>query len=155
MTDAKDLAPVEPQHGIPTESKVFYALGAFALVIDLIYVPATYAAGDGVEWSGTISLLATATFSLFFGYFLQTRIRRVQADVEEVEAKVESGEIAEDAPEALYLPETSIWPLGIGLGAGLTFAGLGFGWWFMLPGIALLVHSSIGFAHQSRERRRE
>jgi hypothetical protein len=47
-----------------------------------------------------------------------------------------------------------VWPLGIGVGAGLTFAGLGFGWWVMLPGIALLLHSAIGFARQSRERHR-
>ncbi|MBI2704140.1 MAG: cytochrome c oxidase subunit 4 [Actinobacteria bacterium] len=149
----EQLAPIEPATGIPTESKVFYALGTFAVVIDIIYVLASIP--GGIEWSGTVSLAATAVFSLFFGYFLQRSIRRVQADVEDVEARVESGELAEDAPEALYLPETSIWPLGIGVGAGLTFAGLGFGWWFALPGVAILVHSAIGFAHQSRERGRD
>lgn len=147
------LAPMEPATGVPTEARVFYTLGAFAVVIDIVYVLASIP--GGIEWSGTVSLAATAVFSLFFGFFLQRNIRRVQDDVEEVEAGVESGELAEDAPEALYLPETSIWPLGIGVGAGLTFAGLGFGWWFALPGVAILVHSAIGFAQQSRDRRRD
>ena len=45
-------------------------------------------------------------------------------------------------------------PLAGCLAAALTAAGIGFGWWFMLPGLGLLIHSSIGFAQQSRERRR-
>lgn len=155
MAGVKDQpeTPVEPAgHGLPTEAKVFLALGVFALVIDVIYVITSIP--GGIEWAGTVGLAACAVFSLYFAYFLHRSLRRVQADVEEMEERVEAGEIEEDDPAALYLPETSIWPLGIGLGTGLTFAGLGFGWWFMLPGIALLLHSAIGFAHQSRERRR-
>ena len=109
---------------------------------------------ERIEWAGTIGLLAAATFSLFLALFFSRSLRRVQGDTEAVEEAVEAGQLDEESPEALYLPETSIWPLGLGVGAGLTFAGLGFGWWFMLPGIALLAHSSIGFAHQSRDRRR-
>jgi hypothetical protein len=143
---------VEPATGWPTESKVFFALGGFAFVIDVIYVAASIP--GGIEYAGTVALVATAAFSIFFAFFLRRSLRRVQADTEEVEEAVAEGELAEDAPEALYLPETSIWPIGMGVGAALTFAGLGFGWWFMLPGVALLVHAAIGFAHQSRDRRR-
>jgi hypothetical protein len=109
---------------------------------------------DRIEWAGTVGLLAAAAFSGFLAVFLRRSLRRVQADTEYAEEAVESGAIEEDSPQALYLPETSVWPLGIGIGAGLTFAGLGFGWWFMLPGVALLLHSAIGFARQSRDRHR-
>jgi cytochrome c oxidase subunit IV len=156
-----DLAPIEPVRGWPTESKIFLTLAIFALVIDIIYVIVSLAGGspgepaiDRIEWAGAVALLAAAAFSGFMAFYLGRSLRRVQIDVEEVEELVESGELADDAPDALYLPETSIWPLGIGVGAGLTFAGLAFGWWVMLPGIALLLHSAIGFARQSRDRDR-
>jgi hypothetical protein len=156
-----DLAPIEPARGWPTESKIFLTLAIFALVIDIIYVIVSLAGGrpgepaiDRIEWAGAVALLAAAAFSGFMAFYLARSLRRVQVDVEEVEELVESGEMADDAPDALYLPETSIWPLGIGVGAGLTFAGLAFGWWVMLPGIALLLHSAIGFARQSRDRDR-
>jgi hypothetical protein len=34
----------------------------------------------------------------------------------------------------------------------LTLAGIAIGWWVLLPGAALLAHSLIGFATQSRDR---
>jgi hypothetical protein len=156
-----DLAPTEPVSGWPTESKVFLTLAVFALVIDIIYVIMSLAGGepgepaiDRIEWAGAVALLAAAAFSGFMAFYLGRSLRRVQVDVEEMEEAVETGELEEDSPDALYLPETSIWPLGIGAGAALTFAGLAFGWWVMLPGIALLLHSAIGFARQSRDRDR-
>jgi hypothetical protein len=158
---AEDLAPIEPAAGWPTESKIFLTLAVFALVIDIIYVIMAIGAGspgepiiDRIEWAGAVALLAAAGFSGFLTVYFRRTLRQVQADVEEVEELVETGQIEEDSPEALYLPETSIWPLGIGVGSALTFAGLAFGWWVMLPGIALLLHSSVGFARQSRERHR-
>ena len=77
-------------------------------------------------------------------------LRGVQDDVELLE-----GELPTAPPEhaGLYLPHESVWPIGIGFGTALTLAGIAIGWWVLLPGVALLAHSLIGFATQSRDRR--
>ena len=75
----------------------------------------------------------------------------MQHDVEAIEAGVEAGEVGDPEGE-LYLPITSVWPLGIGIGGALCLAGVAVGWPLLLPGIALLAHSVIGFAAQSRRR---
>jgi hypothetical protein len=141
---------IEPAQGIPTESKLFLGLGGFSLVLSIIYYVTTAASDEGVEWAGVAALAGGAAFSIFFGLFLRSSLRGIQADVEEAERAAEAG--STDTDEVLYLPETSIWPIGIGVGATLTLAGVALGYWVMIPGVALFAHSVIGFARQSRDR---
>jgi hypothetical protein len=141
---------VEPRGGLPTESKVFLFLGGFSFFLAVVYGVWSSTSPTGIEYAGLIGLLASTLFGVFFGLFLAKDLRQVQADVESAEADAAAG--VHDPVNGLYLPETSIWPVGIGVGAALVCAGLGFGWWFILPGLALLVHSLIGFASQSRHR---
>lgn len=143
--------PVEPARGLPTESKVFFFLGGFSLFLAVVYAVWTSTTPTGVEYSGVITLAFSSLFGVFFAIFLARDVRRVQSDVEEAEEEAAAG--IDDPTNGLYLPETSVWPIGIGVGAALVCAGLGFGWWFILPGLALLIHSVIGFAGQSRRRR--
>jgi hypothetical protein len=133
---------VEPRRGLPTESKLFGALGAFYAVLAIIYAATAY------EWAGVALLGFGAVFSFIAAAYLAVDVREVQEDVEQLEG------VAEGPPthEGLYLPHASIWPIGVALGAALTLAGLAIGWWVLLPGAALLVHSLIGFAAQSRDR---
>lgn len=134
MTDASDQ--VEPAAGLPTESKIFLVTGLFAATIGIIY-----GFSSGGEWAGTVGLGAAAVFGLALALFMKREIRDVQDTV-----------IAAEKADPLFLPHSSIWPLGIGGGAALVFAGLAFGFWFIIPGLALFFHSIIGFASQSRRR---
>lgn len=132
---------VEPRRGPPTEAKVFGSIGAFYLLICVIYAFTAY------EWAGVALLGFGAAFAfLAAGYFWWS--------LRDVQFEVESDEQASAPPEheGLYLPHTSVWPIGIGLGAALTLAGIAVGWWVLLPGAALLAHSLVGFAAQSRDR---
>ena len=140
-----ELPPVEPARGPTTEALVFLGFTAFYLVIGTIY-----AATSGGEWAGVALLGFAAVFSATAGlWFL--RLRPVQHDTEELELEAQPGEAGD--PEAeLYLPQTSIWPLGMGVGAALTLSGVAVGWPLLLPGAALLGYSVIGLAHQSRNR---
>ena len=104
----------------------------------------------GTEYSGAAILLFASGFSFTFGIFLARSLRRVQVDVEELEANELEG--STDPDEILYLPTASVWPIGIGVGASLTLGGIALGLWVMIPGIVLLAHSVIGFAIQSRDR---
>lgn len=153
-TDRPDVAldedRIEPEHGLPTESKLFLGLGSFSLLLAIIYSITTTASVEGTEWAGVAALLGGAAFSIFFGLFLRSSLRGIQADVEESERAAEAG--STDTDEVLYLPETSIWPIGIGVGAALSLGGVALGYWVMIPGVALFAHSVIGFARQSRDR---
>jgi hypothetical protein len=141
---------IEPATGLPTESKLFLGLGGFSLLLAVVYYVTTAASSEGAEWAGVAALLAGAAFSIFFGLFLRSSLRGIQADVEDAERAAEAG--STDVDEVLYLPETSIWPIGIGVGATLLAAGIPLGYWVMIPGAALFLHSLIGFARQSRDR---
>jgi hypothetical protein len=120
------------------------------LLLGIVYYVTTTISSEGTEWAGVAGLAAAAGFSLFFGTFLRSALRGIQADVESSERAAEAG--STDTDEVLYLPETSIWPIGIGVGATLTLAGVALGYWVMIPGVALFAHSVIGFARQSRDR---
>jgi hypothetical protein len=134
---------VEPGRGLPTETKLFAALGAFYLLLAIVYAATAY------EWAGVALLASGALFSFIAAVYFAWELRHVQHDVEELE---EAEATAPPTHEGLYLPHQSIWPIGVGLGAALTLAGIAIGWWVLLPGAALLVHSLIGFATQSRDR---
>jgi hypothetical protein len=145
-----DEERIEPATGLPTESKFFLGIGSFSLLLGIIYYVTTTRSDEGTEWAGVAGLVAAAAFSLFFGTFLRSALRGIQADVEESERAAEAG--STDTDEVLYLPETSIWPIGIGVGAALALGGVALGYWVMIPGVALFAHSLIGFARQSRDR---
>jgi hypothetical protein len=140
---APEEAAVEPRRGLPTETWLFGSLGAFYLLIAIVYAIAAY------EWAGVALLGFGALFSFIAATYFAWDLRDVQSDTEAAEAAAAAGP---PTHEGLYLPHESVWPIGIGLGTALTLAGIAIGWWVLLPGAALLVHSLIGFATQSRDR---
>jgi ABC-type dipeptide/oligopeptide/nickel transport system permease subunit len=145
----EDLA-TEPTTGLPTEAKLFFGLAGFSALLGTVYAATTGYTGEHVEYAGTFALYAVAVFAGFFGWFLLLTVRRIQGDVEALEEAHAAGD--ETVDDVLYLPTQSIWPLGIAVGMSLVLAGVPLGLWVMIPGVALFVHSLIGFAHQSRTR---
>jgi Cytochrome c oxidase subunit IV len=148
--DAVDGGRADDAPGRPPEAVFFAGIGVFSLVIGVIYYAATTRSATGTEWVGVAALLGSAAFGFYFGYFLNRTLPAVQADVEAMEQAEAAGET--DPGKILYLPDLSIWPLGIGVGLSLTLAGVALGFWVMIPGLALFLQSIIGFAHQSRDR---
>jgi hypothetical protein len=138
-------AAVEPRRGLPTETKLFGALGLFYLLLAIVYAATAY------EWAGVALLAFGAVFSFVAAAYFAWELRHVQHDVEELEEEAAEA-IGPPTHEGLYLPHQSVWPIGVGIGSALTLAGIAIGWWVLLPGAALLVHSLIGFATQSRDR---
>jgi hypothetical protein len=150
-TDGRDRAvlpapDVEPATGWPTESKVFLGVGAFYLLIGVVYLATSYG-----EWAGVALLLFSGVFAITVGVWLIRGLRPVQHHVEDEEAYARPGEVAPETGD-LYLPVTSVWPLGMGIGVALVLSGFAVGWVAALPGAGLLAHSIIGFANQSRHR---
>jgi hypothetical protein len=146
-----DTDEVEPRRGPTTETTILALLGT-ALVVAAVVYAIFDPYGDEGGASGTVLFVAGAFFAFLGAGYFHVSLRRVQRGVEAGErAHAEAGEGAPDAG-GLYLPETSVWPLCIGLGAAFTLVGLPLKWWFFLPGVALLAYGFVGFAHQSRSR---
>jgi hypothetical protein len=146
-----DTDEVEPGRGLVTEAAILGVLGV-ALVVAAIVYAIFDPYGDEGGAAGSVLVVAGAFFAFLGAGYFQLSLRTVQRDVERGEqAHAEAGE---DEPDAggLYLPETSVWPLCIGLGTAFTLLGFPLKWWFLLPGVALLLYGFVGFAHQSRTR---
>ncbi len=105
---------VEPPRGVPTESKLFASIGAFYLLIGIIYAVTAY------EWAGVVLLLLGAAFAFTIAGFMAWNVRGVQYQAEDSEWGPVDGP---PSHEGLYLPHTSIWPVGIAIGAALGSGG--------------------------------
>ncbi|WP_208028750.1 aa3-type cytochrome oxidase subunit IV [Rhabdothermincola sediminis] len=140
---ATGISAVEPPRGLPTESKVFLAIGGFYLLIAVIYAATAY------EWAGVALLGLASVFAFIVAGYLAWRVRDVQPEAEATEYPDLAGP---PVHEGLYLPHSSVWPLGAGAGAALMLAGIPFGWFVWVPGVAVLGLSLVGAARQSRDR---
>lgn len=143
VTVAGGRRAVEPPKGLPTETWVYGIIGLAYLVMAAVYWFTSY------EPAGSAMLLGGALFAVVTSSYYAVKLRGVQD-----ETMADEWPTPTEPPrhEGLYLPHTSIWAVGIGVGAAITLAGIPIGWWVCLPGAALLVHSVIGFATQSRDR---
>lgn len=137
------VGAVESPRGLPTESKVFFAIGGFYLLIAVIYAATAY------EWAGVALLGLASVFAFVVAGYLAWRVREVQPEAEATEYPEVVGP---PVHEGLYLPHASVWPLGVGAGTALVLAGIPFGWFVWLPGAAVLGLSLVGAARQSRDR---
>lgn len=117
--------------------RFFLGIGMALGVIAVIYLPSG-------EEAGMVMLVVASILGLWCGIFLWRNGRAL-----------ESGKVVDAAhagEEAMYLPTSSPWPLGIGAGLALVFNGLIIGIWFLVPGVMILAVSIGGWARQSRHR---
>ncbi len=146
MTSAGTTTPPET-----TQWKVFLGVGVFIAVIATVYWFSSY------EDAGTTMLALASALALFIGTYLwrQDRVGQIRAEaIAEMVAEADAAEVdaAGIEHEAHYLPQSSVWPLAIGIGAAMTLNGLIIGWPYATPGAAVLVLSIAGFVYQGRRR---
>jgi len=112
--------------------KMFCGIAVFMAVIGVVYWFASY------EPAGTTMLALAAALAGLCGLYL----------------RVESGrdESAGSPEDEQYLPHSSLWPFGIGLGALLAANGAIVGFAFAIPGLVVLMFAVVGFVAQSRRR---
>ena len=100
---------------------------------------------DWGEAAGIVLLYGSTILSLTYAVYLLRHAGPVRASIE----AQEEGEI----PNQLYLPEQSLWPVGIGAGGVLVLAGFAVGSWVLVAGVLLLLRSVVGFVVEGRRRR--
>ena len=110
---------------------MFLGIAAFMAVIGTVYWFASY------EPAGTMMLGMSSALAAMCGVYLRVQAEHIDH------------EVAGDAP---YLPESSAWPFGIGVGAWLTLNGMVVGFGYAIPGAVLLALSVCGLLAQSRRR---
>ena len=123
----------------PHETHVFGGTGLTFFVIGTLY------ASTGGEAAGIVLLYGSTILSLTYAVYLLRHARPVRASIE----AQEEGEI----PNHLYLPEQSLWPVGIGAGGVLVLAGFAVGSWVLVAGALLLLRDFVGFVVGGRRRR--
>ena len=112
--------------------KMFLGIAVFMGVIAIVYWFASY------EPAGTTMLTLAATLAGLCGVYLR------------VQSEPDGREITHE--EAHYLPGSSVWPFGIGVGALLAANGFILGIGFAIPGVVVLGLSIAGLVAQSRRR---
>lgn len=114
---------------------VFLGIGAFLLVIGVVYWFASY------EDAGTVLLIGSAILSFFAGAYLLIQQRRFPVAAEdEPEAT-----LAEGAGEMGVFPTATAWPFLVGLGAVIMFNGLAAGVWIFVGGAVIFLAAVIGY----------
>lgn len=135
LAPGPDVTEVDDRKDRSVTWKVFLAVGLIISVMFAIYLPSEEAAG-------IVMLAVAAVLAFFCGVYLW----RVSSQLDD------PARAAEHDAGPPYLPTSSPWPFGIGLGATLILNGLLIGSWFLVPGVVLLATSLGGFARQSRHR---
>lgn len=120
--------------------RVFLAIGAFMVVIGLVYWSTAY------EEAGVVMLLLAGVLALWIAAYFWLRLRATSTAATPVEAAPPVG-----GPDG-YLPHASVWPFAIGLGAATMANGLVLGTWVLVPGAFLLAVGVGGFVRQTRRR---
>ena len=118
--------------------RIFVGTGVFIAVLAVVYWLVSY------EDAGTTMLVLASCLALFCGFWFYLQDRKRSAGPAE--------ESPQDDTTRPYLPDASVWPFAVGIGAALTLNGLIIGWPYAVPGAALLALAVTGFVSQSRRR---
>lgn len=129
-----------------TSWRVFLGVGTFIAVMAIVYWFSSY------EDAGTTMLALASGLALFFGSYLWRQDRRGRPGPVTAESADNESAADESVDEGHYLPQASVWPLAMGVGAALTLNGLIIGWPYATPGAAFLALSVGGFVAQGRRR---
>jgi hypothetical protein len=123
-----------------TESKLLLWLGAFFLILGIVYLVWSKEVGGGVMiiGGGLLGMLP----GLYYFWWSRRMPTRPEDDPEATQA---SGAGFIDA-----FPGTSIFPFVLGSGAFFLVLALVFGTWLFVPGISLVVWALFGGTAESR-----
>jgi hypothetical protein len=116
---------------LAVQSRIFLGIAVFMAVIGVVYWFASY------EPAGTTMLGLSSALAAVCGVYLQ-----VQSEHATTEAHAEEH----------YLPHSSGWPFGIGVGALLAVNGMIVGFGYAIPGLVVLAIAVVGLISQSRRR---
>lgn len=117
------------------ETMIFAALVPFFVIVSLVYIVLT-----DFEPVGSVAMLLLAGLCGIVAFYLGATGRRIDPRPEDDPAgsvAASAGEIGEFAPH-------SWWPLVLGLGVAIVFAGVAISWWICVVGAVVGVIGLVG-----------
>lgn len=127
-----------------TEAKLFYGIGAFILLIFVIYTVATMQDGRGIEPVGVACLLLTAGLLFMCGFFFALSGKKSDPRPDDNP----DGEIHEVEGDFGFFAPHSWWPLILAFGCALVMFGTAIGWWTLVFAMPVLVIGVIGWTFE-------
>ena len=113
----------------------------------LFFLPIAVVYGYVTQWQepvGVVALILTSALALMIGFYMAVLTRRIDARPEDDPV----GDIADGAGELGEFAPYSWWPMPLGAGAALIFAGLAFGWWMMAIGLGVGALALVGWVFE-------
>jgi hypothetical protein len=115
------------------QARIFLGIAVFMAVIGVVYWFASY------EPAGTTMLGLSSALAAVCGVYLRRQRERPDGP-------------PDHRAEEHYLPHSSVWPFGIGVGVLLAVNGLIVGVGYVIPGLVVLTIAVVGLISQSRRR---
>ncbi len=115
--------------------------------LSLLYIPIGVAYGIMTHWHeplGYLALFLTSAMSGLITFYLNHTGRHTDPRPEDDP----HGEIRMNAGEQGFFPPYSWWPLPLGFGCALLFAGLAAGWWLFIIAIPVVAVSVVGWVFE-------
>ena len=144
--DDAGRGPAAERAGWATQARLFGGVGAFVVLIGVVYWFVSY------ETAGTTLLALTAVLALMTAAYVGWP-RKGQSGGDGGGADGgHASEPGHDPHDGVWFPEASIWPLAIAAGMVLVGNGLLLGRWLLIPAGVFLAWALAGMIRQGRHR---
>ena len=129
-----------------TNVVLMWVLGAYFLVIGVIYIVWNHLAGHAFDPVPTLAILLSAGLAGLIGFYLNA-VNRSQGGILLPEDNL-TADIDDGDPEIGYFSPWSWWPFILGLGGAIVFLGLAVGVWVSLFAIPVVLIALAGWSFE-------
>ncbi len=134
-----------------TNTNLWWLLGAFFLLMAIVYTVWNILANPqvpwyiGIEWVGSVALLFTAFMAALIAFYIG-KVHKAQGG--ELPEDILTADIDDGDPELGEFSPWSYWPIVLAFSAALAMMGLAVGAWLMPIGLGVFVVAIVGWVYE-------
>ena len=126
-------------------SNLFWILGGFFWLADVVYILWSLLDTGRVEWVGAVAMGLSGILAFFLAFYIG---RTHSAQGGELPSDSVTADVDDGDPEMGSFSPWSWWPLVLGIGVGLLFLGLAIGTWIAFIGAPLTLVALVGWNYE-------
>ena len=126
-------------------SNLFWILGGFFWLADVVYILWSLLDTGRVEWVGAVAMALSGILAFFLAFYIG---RTHSAQGGELPSDSVTADVDDGDPEMGSFSPWSWWPLVLGVGVGLLFLGLAIGTWIAFIGAPLTLIALVGWNYE-------
>lgn len=128
-----------------TNSNLFWILGAFFWLADLVYIVWSLIDTGRVEWVGTVAMALSGILAFFVAFYVGRTHASQGGELpqDRADANVDDGD-----PEMGQFSPWSWWPFALAVGIMLVFLGLAIGPWISFFGGPIALIAIVGWNYE-------